>query len=82
MSPAPGDRISLVAVTDPLHRLPERIDLTLPEVGLLLLVADAAKAAASAGTAEHARAVAAIRLLTRLLWRELGEILDEDDEEA
>lgn len=61
---------------EPLVRLPDEISLTLGEVEDVLLALDLAHAETSG--AERTTIDRAVRLITRKLWPDLGDILDEE----
>lgn len=69
-------------VDEPLHRLPDRVVLDRGQVYLLLRVSDALADSTGVGSRKHREARAGVRLLTRLLWEELADILDADPEEG
>ena len=64
---------------EPLAQLPDRIALDLSEVAILLGALDRASEFAEPGTDTQRAIRAATRLLTRKVWPELGDLLDEDE---
>ena len=65
---------------EPFARLPERIDLDLAEVAILLGALDEAAELTDRGTQAHRSIRAATRLLAGKVWPELGELLEGDEE--
>jgi len=64
----------------PIADLPDEIRLTRDEAATVLFALDVVDSAVPDG--DHAEKVRrAVRLLTRKLWPELGELLDDDGEE-
>lgn len=66
---------------EPLVRLPSSIELTLGEAGEVLFALDDAKRHLAEYTETAIAVRAAIRLVIRKIWPELGELLDEDEED-
>ncbi len=62
---------------EPLARLPDRIELDLGEVRIVLSALDEGVAAVPRDSEARSSLRAAVRLLTTKLWPELGELLDE-----
>jgi len=70
------------AVTDdPLVRLPDQIRLNLREVAMLIFALDMAEDEAGDNGAAQSQIAAARRLLTSKLWPELGDLLEDRNEE-
>ena len=68
------------SVTDrPFAHLPDEIVLTRDELSVVLFALDTLADAGVTGE-DAAKVHRAIRLLTRKLWPELGDLLDEDEE--
>jgi hypothetical protein len=65
----------------PIADLPGEVTFTLDEVALLLFVADTAVESTAYGSSEHARARRAQRLITSRLWPELGDLLEDDEQQ-
>jgi hypothetical protein len=68
-----------VSSDEPYVRLPKQIGLTLAEAGELLEVLDAAVSTARSDEERRAARVAA-EMITRKLWPDLGDLLEDDDE--
>jgi hypothetical protein len=66
----------------PLAELPGEVTFDLEEVADVLFVVDVAVDRTVPGSEEHDAARRAQRLITSKLWPELGELLDDDDEET
>ncbi len=64
---------------EPLAQLPDRITLDLVEVTILLGALDRSAELAEPGTDTDRAIRAATRLLTRKVWPELGDLLEDDD---
>ena len=66
---------------DPLVRLPDQIRLNLREVAMLIFALDMAEDEAGDNSAAQSQIAAARRLLTSKLWPELGDLLEDRNEE-
>jgi hypothetical protein len=64
---------------EPLAQLPDHITLDLSEAGDVLGALDEAVELAEPGTEVHREILRVTRLITRKLWPELGDLLDDDD---
>jgi hypothetical protein len=64
----------------PIAELPYEVTFTLDQAATLLFVADIAVERTAEGSADHAVARRAQRLITSQLWPDLGELLDDEDE--
>jgi hypothetical protein len=64
---------------EPFARLPERIELDLSEVAVVLGALDRAAELADPNSASYRAIRSATRLLTAKLWPELGDLLDDED---
>ena len=64
---------------EPLFQLPDHIRLDLAEAGDVLGALDEAVELAEPGTEVHREMLRVTRLITRKLWPELGDLLDDDD---
>jgi hypothetical protein len=64
----------------PIAELPDEVTFTLDQAATLLFVADIAVERTAEGSADHAMARRAQRLITSRLWPDLGELLDDEDE--
>jgi hypothetical protein len=64
---------------EPLAQLPRHITLDLSEAGDVLGALDEAVELAEPGTEVHREILRVTRLITRKLWPELGDLLDDDD---
>jgi hypothetical protein len=60
--------------------LPDRIELTLGEAADLLFALDRALELGQPGSDYHRTIQVAVRLPSRKLWPDLGDLLDEDEE--
>jgi hypothetical protein len=65
-------------VSAPFAELPSSIELTLDEIAVVLGALDRAAELAPPGSEAYRAVRAATRLITRKVWPELGDLLDDD----
>lgn len=66
-------------MADPFANLPDEVTFTRDELATVLFALDVVERA-DVAPEESAKIQRAIRLVTRKLWPELGDLLDEGDE--
>jgi hypothetical protein len=72
--------IRWMPVEPPIAELPDEVTFSLDQAAMLLFVSDVAVESTAEGSAEHAMARRAQRLITSRLWPDLGALLDDEDE--